>query len=33
MKYAYTLSSADKNLPFNIISDVMDIYKKSYNLT
>ena len=32
LDHAYTLSSADKKLPFNIISDVMDIYKKSQDL-
>lgn len=32
LDHAYALSSADKKLPFNIISDVMDIYKKSQEL-
>lgn len=32
LDHAYALSSADKKLPFNIISDVMDIYKKSQDL-
>lgn len=32
LDHAYTLSSADKKLPFNIISDVMEIYKKSQDL-
>lgn len=32
LDHAFALSSADKKLPFNIISDVMDIYKKSQDL-
>lgn len=32
LDHAYALSSADKKLPFNIITDVMDIYKKSQDL-
>lgn len=32
LDHAYALSIADKKLPFNIISDVMDIYKKSQDL-
>ena len=32
LDHAYALSTADKKLPFNIISDVMDIYKKSLDL-
>lgn len=32
LDHAYALSEADKKLPFNIISDVMDIYKKSQDL-
>ena len=32
LDHAYALSSADKKLPFNIISDVIDIYKKSQDL-
>lgn len=32
LDHAYALSNADKKLPFNIISDVMDIYKKSQEL-
>ena len=32
LDHAYALSVADKKLPFNIISDVMDIYKKSQDL-
>ena len=32
LDHAFALSSADKKLPFSIISDVMDIYKKSQDL-
>lgn len=32
LDHAFALSSADKKLPFNIISDVIDIYKKSQDL-
>lgn len=32
LDHAFALSSADKKLPFNIISDVMDIYIKSQDL-
>ena len=32
LDHAFALSSADKKLPFNIITDVMDIYKKSQDL-
>ena len=32
LDHAYALSNADKKLPFNIITDVMDIYKKSQDL-
>lgn len=32
LDHAYALSEADKKLPFNIISDVIDIYKKSLDL-
>ena len=32
LDHAYALSSADKKLPFNIITDVIDIYKKSQDL-
>lgn len=32
LDHAYALSSADKKLPFNIISDVIDIYKKAQDL-
>lgn len=32
LDHAFALSSTDKKLPFNIISDVMDIYKKSQDL-
>lgn len=32
LDHAYALSVADKKLPFNIISDVMAIYKKSKDL-
>lgn len=32
LDHAFALSSANKKLPFNIISDVMDIYKKSRDL-
>ena len=32
LDHAFALSSADKKLPFNIISDVLDIYKKSQDL-
>ena len=32
LDHAYALASNDKKLPFNIISDVMDIYKKSQDL-
>ena len=32
LDHAFALSSADKKLPFNIISDVMDIFKKSQDL-
>lgn len=32
LDHAFALSSADKKLPFNIISDVMAIYKKSQDL-
>lgn len=32
LDHVYALMGADKKLPFNIISDVMDIYKKSEDL-
>ena len=32
LDHAYALASNDKKLPFNIISDVMEIYKKSQDL-
>ena len=32
LDHAYALAKGDKKLPFNIISDVMDIYKKSHDL-
>ena len=32
LDHAYALSKAEKKLPFNIVSDVMDIYKKSQDL-
>ena len=32
LDHAYALANADKKLPFNIITDVMDIYKKSQDL-
>ena len=32
LDHAYALEKAEKKLPFNIISDVMDIYKKSQEL-
>lgn len=32
LDHAYALAIADKKLPFNIITDVMDIYKKSQDL-
>lgn len=32
LDHAYALSNADKKLPFNIITDVMDIFKKSQDL-
>ena len=32
LDHVYTLARADKKLPFNIVSDVMDIYKKSQDL-
>lgn len=32
LDHVYALLGADKKLPFNIISDVMDIYKKSHDL-
>lgn len=32
LDHAYALSTNDKKLPFNIITDVMDIYKKSQDL-
>ena len=32
LDHAYALANADKKLPFNIITDVMDIFKKSQDL-
>jgi hypothetical protein len=32
LDHAYALANNDKKLPFNIISDVMEIYKKSQDL-
>ena len=32
LDHVYALLGADKRLPFNIISDVMDIYRKSHDL-
>lgn len=32
LDHAYALANADKKLPFNIITDVMDIYRKSQDL-
>ena len=32
LDHAYALANADKKLPFNIVTDVMDIFKKSQDL-